>query len=130
MKLLVFVLATSRTFVGVMTQVSLAHIEPAQLSFAKCANFVGKIVVSYKSFFVIFRVLLDLTCLRASLSDCFLIDAIFLFVDPVDSLSSGVGNVDLEGSLADGNLVLVNQPYELVALIVGYWVIFVLRSVH
>ena len=130
MKLLVFVLAAGRTFVGVMTQVSLAHIKPAQLSFSKCANFVGKIVICHKSFFVVFRVLLDLTCLGASLSYCFLIDAIFLLVDPIDSLSSGVGNVDLERSLADGNLVLVNQPYKLVALIVGYWVIFVLRSVH
>jgi hypothetical protein len=47
-ELLVFVLATGWTFVGIMTHVSLAHVEPAQLSFAKCANFVGKIVMSHK----------------------------------------------------------------------------------
>ena len=74
--------------------------------------------------------LLDITCLGASLTDGFLIDAIFLFVDPIDSLSSRIGNVYPEGGLADGNLILVNQPNKLVSLIVSYRVVFVLGCVH
>lgn len=72
----------------------------------------------------------DITCLGASLTDGFLIDAIFLFVDPIDSLRSRIGNVDSEGGLADRNFFLVNQPNKLVALIVSYGVVFVLRCVH
>ena len=53
--------------------------------------------------------------LRSPLAHLLFVNSILLLIDPVDGLSGGIRNVNLESCLTDGVVVFVYESYELMA---------------